>query len=73
MLRVGHTDATVKFMVQALHRAGCPVDRRFFSVESCTQEVVGGFRPGDGVRGERLLRLLSRAVCAHALLAAPRL
>jgi len=43
-------DATVRFMIQALEKAGCAVDRRFFSVETCEQQVVGGFRPGDGVR-----------------------
>jgi inner membrane protease ATP23 len=37
-------------MVDALRAAGCPVDRRFFSVETCEQQVVGGFRTGGGVR-----------------------
>jgi inner membrane protease ATP23 len=42
--------SVVKFMVDALAKAGCPVGRSFFSVETCDQKVVGGFRPGDGVR-----------------------
>jgi hypothetical protein len=40
----------VKFMVAALAKAGCAVDKRFFSIETCAQSVVGGFRPPDGVR-----------------------
>lgn len=44
---------TVKFLVDALAKAGCPVTRRFFSVETCDAKVVGGFRPGDGVRACR--------------------
>ena len=49
---------TVKFMVDALAKAGCPVDSSFFSVETCQQQVVGGFRPGDGVRAALRARLL---------------
>jgi inner membrane protease ATP23 len=37
-------------MLQALAKAGCPVDRRFFTVETCEKALVGGFRPPDGVR-----------------------
>jgi inner membrane protease ATP23 len=44
------TGAPVRFMVDALRKAGCAVDRRFFTVETCDQQVVGGFRPPDGVR-----------------------
>jgi inner membrane protease ATP23 len=40
-------------MVDALRKAGCAVDKRFFSVETCDQAVVGGFRPPDGVRTRR--------------------
>ena len=28
---------------------GCPVDRKFFLVETCSEAVSGGFRPPDGV------------------------
>ena len=41
---------TVKFMIEALRKAGCAVDKRFFRVETCEGSVVGGFRPPDGVR-----------------------
>jgi mitochondrial inner membrane protease ATP23 len=43
-------NVTVKFLLDALAKAGCPVTRRFFTVEKCDTQVVGGFRPGDGVR-----------------------
>ena len=43
----------MRFLVEALRKAGCPVDRRFFSVETCEGQVVGGFRPPDGVRAAR--------------------
>jgi inner membrane protease ATP23 len=42
--------APVRFMLDAMRKAGCAVDKRFFSVETCDQAVVGGFRPPDGVR-----------------------
>jgi hypothetical protein len=56
---------TVKFMVDALAKAGCPVDSSFFSVETCQQQVVGGFRPGDGVRPTLPARVRSPLV-AHS-------
>ena len=37
-------------MMDAMRKAGCAVDRRFFKVEACEGNVVGGFRPPDGVR-----------------------
>ena len=37
-------------MMDAMRKAGCAVDRRFFKVEACAGNVVGGFRPPDGVR-----------------------
>ena len=46
--------ATVKFMLDAMRKAGCAVDRRFFKVEACEGNVVGGFRPPDGVRPQPL-------------------
>jgi hypothetical protein len=55
--------ATVKFVLDALAKAGCPVTRSFFTVESCDAKVVGGFRPGDGVRidgGEKWAALIAR-------------
>ena len=49
--------STVRFMMDALRKAGCPVDRSFFRVEKCEGEVVGGFRPPDGVRALKQARL----------------
>ena len=49
-LRLRCAGATVKFMMDAMRKAGCAVDRRFFKVEACEGNVVGGFRPPDGVR-----------------------
>ena len=45
-----HAGSTVRFLLGALEKAGCPVDRSFFKVETCEQQVVGGFRPPDGAR-----------------------
>ena len=42
--------ATVRYMLDALAKAGCAIDKSFFKVETCEQQVVGGFRPPDGVR-----------------------
>lgn len=39
----------VRFMLEALEKAGCPVNRRFFEVQHCSQAVMGGFRPDEGV------------------------
>ena len=33
----------------ALEKAGCPVNRSFFQVHNCSQAVMGGFRPDEGV------------------------
>ena len=43
------TSPIVRFMLQKLAEAGCAIDARFFSVETCDKSVVGGFRPPDGV------------------------
>mmetsp|Transcript_11604 Transcript_11604/g.24301 ORF Transcript_11604/g.24301 Transcript_11604/m.24301 type:complete len:175 (-) Transcript_11604:30-554(-) len=42
-------NATVKFMIDAMIKSGCKVDRSFFTVEKCDLSVEGGFRPPDGV------------------------
>jgi len=42
-------DATVKFMIDAMAKAGCTVGKSFFTVEECDVAVEGGFRPPDGV------------------------
>jgi hypothetical protein len=42
-------DATVKFMIDAMAKAGCTVGKSFFTVEECEVAVEGGFRPPDGV------------------------
>ena len=39
----------VKFLLEALAKAGCPVKREFFEVQYCSQAVLGGFRPDQGV------------------------
>lgn len=39
----------VRFLLEALEKAGCPIKRSFFEVEHCTQAVMGGFKPGGGV------------------------
>ena len=39
----------VKFLLEALSKAGCPVKREFFEVQYCSQAVLGGFRPDQGV------------------------
>lgn len=40
---------TVKFMIDKMAEAGCPIGPDFFRVETCDKEVGGGFRPPDGV------------------------
>ena len=37
------------FWLNAHLQAGCPTGDRFFSVESCSEAVGGGFRIPDGV------------------------
>jgi inner membrane protease ATP23 len=39
----------VRFLLEALDKAGCPVNRDFFEVQYCSQPVLGGFRPDQGV------------------------
>ena len=39
----------VRFLLEALDKAGCPVNRDFFEVQYCSQAVLGGFRPDQGV------------------------
>ena len=62
--------ATVKFVLDALAKAGCPVTRSFFTVETCDAKVVGGFRPGDGVRRRRESAVLTHPdrVCSPSRL-----
>ena len=59
-------NVTVKFLLDALAKAGCPVTRRFFTVEKCDTQVVGGFRPGDGVRFTTRLCRLATLLIARA-------
>ncbi len=54
-------------MVDALRKAGCAVDKRFFSVETCDQAVVGGFRPPDGVRTRSSNNTHTARACASLL------
>jgi hypothetical protein len=39
----------VRFLLEALDKAGCPVNQDFFEVQYCSQAVLGGFRPDQGV------------------------
>ena len=39
----------VRFLLEALDKAGCPVNKSFFEVQYCSQAVLGGFRPDQGV------------------------
>jgi mitochondrial inner membrane protease ATP23 len=39
----------VRFLLEALEKAGCPVNRSFFEVQRCNAAVLGGFRPDEGV------------------------
>ena len=39
----------VRFLLEALDKAGCPVNEDFFEVQYCSQAVLGGFRPDQGV------------------------
>ena len=39
----------VRFLLEALEKAGCPVNRSFFEVQRCNKRVLGGFRPDEGV------------------------
>ena len=43
-------DPTVKFVREALTKAGCPVADKFFKPEHCSMKVGGGFKQEDGVR-----------------------
>jgi hypothetical protein len=42
-------DPTVKFVREALTKAGCPVADKFFKPEQCSMKVGGGFKQDDGV------------------------
>lgn len=44
------TDPMVKFVREAMEKAGCPVSDTFFKPEECTMNVGGGFKQDDGVR-----------------------
>ena len=39
----------VAFLLEKLEQSGCAVDKRFFRVEKCHKEVVGGFEPRKGI------------------------
>ena len=39
----------VRFLLEALEEAGCPVIRSSFEVQRCNKAVLGGFRPDEGV------------------------
>lgn len=39
----------IKFLREAMEKAGCPVGDKFFRVEECNMNVSGGFMPGEGV------------------------
>ena len=41
--------------MEAPAQAGCAVQPNFFEVETCPEEVGGGFRPPDGVRRAGIL------------------
>jgi inner membrane protease ATP23 len=43
------TSPIVRFMLEKMAEAGCAIDSRFFRVETCSERVVGGFRPPDGI------------------------
>lgn len=43
------SDPTVKFVREALTKAGCPVAEKFFKSELCSMKVGGGFKQDDGV------------------------
>ena len=43
------TSPIVRFMIEKLADAGCAIDERFFKIERCSSDVVGGFRPPDGI------------------------
>ncbi|KAG0584715.1 hypothetical protein M758_3G231100 [Ceratodon purpureus] len=42
-------NATVKFVREALTKAGCPVADKFFKPEHCSMKVGGGFKQDDGI------------------------
>jgi len=43
------SSAAVRTLMRAMERAGCPVDRAFFSCERCAQECQGGYDRARGV------------------------
>ena len=40
---------TIRFLLEKLEESGCAIDKRFFHVEECHKQVVGGFVPGKGI------------------------
>ena len=40
---------TIRFLLEKLEESGCAIDKRFFHVEDCHKQVVGGFVPGKGI------------------------
>lgn len=41
----------VKFMMEHLKKAGCPVDDKYFTVRHCDEAVGGGFDAGEEPHG----------------------
>jgi len=39
----------VRFMMEAMEKAGCRVDHSFIKMEHCSGEIEGGYRPPNGV------------------------
>ena len=45
-----YADNVIKFLREAMEKAGCPVGDRFFSAMNCSMNAGGGFMPeGEGV------------------------
>uniref|UniRef100_A0A7S0SFR7 Mitochondrial inner membrane protease ATP23 n=1 Tax=Mantoniella antarctica TaxID=81844 RepID=A0A7S0SFR7_9CHLO len=40
----------VRFMLEALEKAGCPVNKSFFEIEANSKPVTGGFMPDKGIK-----------------------
>ena len=43
------SNSAIRSLMSAMERAGCPVNRSFFSCEHCTQECQGGYDRSRGV------------------------
>jgi mitochondrial inner membrane protease ATP23 len=44
-------NVVLKFLVEKMEEAGCPLSKNFVRVETCDMEVGGGFRPAGGAGG----------------------